>query len=167
MATAKGNVPAANPAEVDESSTELVTRAPSNGSGSSALDKMAMLSSGAGVYTTIVGTTLEARKSTLNAVTNAEPIADHLGETINLVHVVAQAVTVVDEKSGESNDTVRTILLADDGKAYAAISEGLLGSLRDIFGIMGEPNTWPEPLPVQVVEKRSRSGFRFMKIELA
>lgn len=159
---AKGNVNA--PAETpDEPATEIIRAT----GGASALDKMAMLSSGSGIVTTIKGSDLAARKATLNAVTNAEPLADHLNETIELVHIVAQAVTIADDKTGEVTETVRTILLAADGSAYAAVSEGILGSLRDIFGIMGQPDTWPEPLPVKVVEKRGRSGFRFMKIELA
>jgi hypothetical protein len=167
MASKSGNVAADNTAEtVTETDTGAeIVRA--NNGGASALDKLAMLSSGSGIVSTIQGTDVEARKATLNAVTNAEPIADHLGETINMVHAVFQAVTVADDKTGEVNDTVRTVLLDADGKAYAAISDGLIGSLRDVFGIMGQPSTWPEPLPVKVVEKRGRSGFRFMKIELA
>lgn len=164
MAKQNGNV--TEPAEtVDETGTEIV-RANSNG-GASALDKLAMLSSGSGIVTTIKGTDLAARKATLNAVTNAVPIADHLGKTIALTNCVFQAVTVVDDKTGEATDTVRTILLADDGTAFAAVSDGILGSLRDVFGIMGQPDTWPEPLPVQVVEQRGRSGYRFMKLVLA
>jgi hypothetical protein len=65
------------------------------------------------------------------------------------------------------SDVPRTILLTDDGTAYAAVSDAILGSLRDVFGIMGHPSEWTEPLPVKVVEKRGRSGFRFYKIELA
>jgi hypothetical protein len=162
MPKANGNVNADTTTE-SETGQEVIR---ANG-GTSALDKLAMLSSGSGIVTTITGSDLAAKKATLNAVTNAEPLADHLGETINLVHCVFQAVTIADEKTGETNDTVRTVLLAEDGKAFAAVSEGILGSLRDIFGIMGQPATWPEALPVQVVEKRGRSGFRFMKIELA
>lgn len=160
-----GNVAAAENVAADESGTEIV-RATGNG-GSSALEKLAMLSSGSGIVSTITGTDLASRKATLNAVTNAVPVSEHIGETINLTHCVFQAVTIVDDKTGESTDTVRTVLLDSDGNAYAAVSDGLLGSLRDVFGIMGQPDTWPEPLPVQVVEKRGRSGFRFMKLELA
>lgn len=133
---------------------------------SNVIERMAMLSNGSGIVSTLRGDSMEARKATLNAVTNASPISEHLGETINLVHVVVQAVTIVDDKTGEATDAVRAILLDADGSAYAATSDGLMGSLRDVFGIMGQPDTWPEPLPIKVVEKRGRSGFRFYKIEL-
>lgn len=124
------------------------------------------MQSGSNIMSTVKDDTLDGRKQTLAALTNAEPIAEHLNETINLVHVVMQAVELTDEKTGEVTDNVRTILLAEDGKAFAGVSNGLVGSLRDIFGIMGEPASWPEALPVQVVEKRGNKGFRFYKIEL-
>lgn len=150
----------------NEPATDIAV-AKSKGGTSSVIERMAMLASGSGVVTTMKGDSLEARKATLNAVTNAEPISDHLGETINLVHVVAQAVVIVDDKTSEATDAIRAILLDANGNAFAATSDGLMGSLRDIFGIMGQPDTWVEPLPIRVVEKRGRSGFRFYKIELA
>lgn len=138
----------------------------SDNSTNKAIATIGSMSSGNAIMSTVRDDTLEGKKKTLAALTNAEPIADHLNETINLVHVVMQAVELTDEKTGEVTDNVRTILLAEDGKAYAGVSNGLVGSLRDVFGIMGEPATWPEALPVQVVEKRGNKGFRFYKIEL-
>lgn len=133
----------------------------------SSIERMQSLSAGTGIVSTFQGDTIEERKATLNAVTNAEPIADNLDTVIQLAHVVTQSVTITDDKSGEMHDAVRVILIDASGVSYAAVSEGLMGSLRDVFGIMGHPSTWPEPLPIKVVEKRGRSGFRFMKIELA
>ena len=156
--TANGNV--TNPG------TDVEIVGPSVG-GSSALDKLNMLKTGSGIVTTMTGTDLDSRKATLNAVTNAEPVADHLDKTINLVHCVFQAVTINDANTGGEVEAVRTILLDADGSAYAAISDGLMGSLRDVFGIMGQPAEWPEPLPVQVQEKRSNAGRRFMTLVLA
>lgn len=132
----------------------------------SSVERMQSLKSGTGIMSTFEGDSIEERKQTLNAVTNATPIADSLGETINLVHVVAQSVTITDDKTGEVTDAVRTILIDSSGVSYAAVSDGLMGALRDVFGIMGQPSEWPEPLPVRVVEKRGRSGFRFMTLEL-
>lgn len=155
-------------APVAASSTDVAVSAAQRvqGATSGVVERMAMLANGSGIVSTLSGETLEARKATLNAVTNAEPVNEHLGETINLVHVVAQAVTLVDDKTGVATDAIRAILLDANGSAYAAVSDGLMGSLRDVFGIMGQPSTWVEPLPIRVVEKRGRSGFRFFKIEL-
>lgn len=161
MTTTNGNV-------TPGTDVEIVGAGASN---ASALDKLAMLSSGSGIVTTIKGDDLASRKATLNAVTSAKSLAESdilgKGEVFNLTNCVFQAVTVTDDNTGDQVDTVRTILLDDKGEAYYAISDGLVGSLRDFFGILGWPDTWPEPLPVQIVEERSRRGRRFMKLILA
>jgi hypothetical protein len=46
------------------------------------------------VYSTIVGDTPEAKIQILEAVTNAESLGDHLGETLLLKDVVVQATTM-------------------------------------------------------------------------
>jgi hypothetical protein len=162
MSSKSGNVAA------DHTPETVTDVAVSRGNGgSSVIERMAMLNAGTGIVSTLDGATREGKVATLNAVTNAEPINEHLGEVINLTHVVVQAVQIADEKTGEVSDVPRTILLTDDGTAYAAVSDAILGSLRDVFGIMGHPSEWTEPLPVKVVEKRGRAGFRFYKIELA
>jgi hypothetical protein len=119
------------------------------------------------IYSTIAGDTREEKIQILDAVTNAEPVGDHLGETIALRHVIAQATQVEDANTGEMRDAVRTIIIDDDGKAFAAVSDGMLMALQNIFGIMGNPNTWAEPLPITVVEVKGRKGFKFFTVRIA
>lgn len=135
--------------------------------GNAALDSLQSLRQGSAVFTTLTGDDFASKKLTMQAMTNALPVSEHLGKTIKLTNVVCQAVTVADIQTGEETDAVRVILLSEDGKAYAGVSSGLLGSLRDLFAIMGMPETWAEPIPCKVVEKRSRAGRRFMTLELA
>ena len=130
----------------------------------SALDS---LSSGAGIFSTFSADTPEARVATFNAISNAERIDDNLGKTIMLRNVVAQAVEIADMQSGEVQDAVRVILLDDDGTAYAAVSGGLVGSLRDLFGIFGKPETWSDPLPVKVEEIKTRAGRKAFVIKMS
>jgi hypothetical protein len=100
--------------------------------------------------------------------TNATPVADALGTVINLENIVAQAVTINDAATGGEIDAVRVILVDADGSAYAAVSDGIMGSLRDIFAVLGEPSTWSAPLPVTVTENAgSIKGRKYFKIVLA
>jgi hypothetical protein len=117
------------------------------------------------IYSTIVGDSPEAKRLILSAVTDAEPIADHLNEVIHLKDVIVQATTLADD-SGEERDALRTILIDADGKAYAAVSDGLFKYLQNMFAILGNPTTWSEPLAIRVVEKRGRKGFRFFTVQL-
>jgi len=119
-----------------------------------------------GVFSTFKGEDFKTRVAVYQALTDAEPVADHVGETIQLANVVAQAVEVADE-TGAVNETVRVILVDDKGKSYAALSDGLFRSIRNIFGILGEPQQWGQPLPVKVLEEKSRKGFRFFTLKIA
>ena len=119
------------------------------------------------IYCSFALDSQESKVRALDALTNAEPVGDHLDETINLRDVMVQATTMVDEATGEERDALRTILIADDGSAYAAMSDGLFKALQNFFGILGQPATWVEPLPVKVVEVKGRKGFKFFTIKIA
>ena len=118
-------------------------------------------------YSSIQGNDLDARKKLYTAIAAAEQLSDNLGKTINLKDVVVLPVTSENEETGEIEEYERTTLIDADGKAYAAGSSGVVSSLKNLFGVFGEPNTWEKPLPIKGVEKKGRKGFKFFSIELA
>lgn len=118
------------------------------------------------VYSSFKADDFETRKVVLAATTNAVPLVDHLNEHIALANVVVQAIQITDEKTGETDDAARTILIAEDGKAYAAVSGGIFRALTNIFGIVGQPHTWDKPLDIEVVQERGRRGFNYFTIKL-
>lgn len=118
------------------------------------------------VFSSIKGDDFATKARVLAATTNAVALNEHLGETILLKDVVVQAIEIADEQTGEQNEAARVILLAEDGTSYSAVSEGIFKALTNMFGILGQPHTWPHALPVQVVEERSRKGFKFFTIKL-
>ena len=118
------------------------------------------------IYCSFALDTQESKVRALDALTNAEQVGDHLDETILLRDVMVQATTMVDE-NGQERDALRTILIADDGSAYAAMSDGLFKALQNFFGILGQPATWTEPLPIKVTEVKGRKGFKFFTIKIA
>lgn len=118
-------------------------------------------------YSSITGTDIEARKKVYTAISAAQQLSDHLGKTINLKDVIVQPVTSENEETGEVDEYLRTTLIDADGTAYAAGSSGVASSLKNLFGVFGEPEIWTEPLAIKVVEKKGRKGFKFMSIELA
>lgn len=135
--------------------------------GNTAMNQIANLTGGvASLWSSIQGDTQTDRVKVLSAVTDAEPLSEHLGETLNLRHVIAQATQIKDEKTGEINDAIRTILITEEGDAYAAVSVGLFQYLKNLFDIVGHPSTWDGPLAIQVVEKKGRKGYRFMTVKM-
>ena len=144
------------------------TNLPARASGVSTDNKLAGISGERAMFhSSFDRTTPEGKIQTYDAMSNAVPVADHLGETINFVHFAAMVVEIADDKTGELNEAIRVILIDDKGVAYAAVSDGLLRSLQNIVSIFGDPSTWDAPLPIQVVEERGRSGFRYMTVKLA
>ena len=117
-------------------------------------------------YSSIQGDDLAARKAVYNAVSAANQLADNLGKTILLKDVIVQPVTSENEQTGEIEEYLRTTLIAADGTAYSAGSGGVASSLKNLFDVLGEPSSWTEPLPIKVVEKKGRKGFKFFTIEL-
>lgn len=118
------------------------------------------------VYSTISDATFEGRLATVSALMNTVPLSDHLGEVINLANVVTQVVEInAKDENGKTRkvETVRIILVDDEGNAYHSVSDGVLSSVQTLFGGLGMPDTWPGGfVKVSPIEVKTRSGFRTM-----
>ena len=120
------------------------------------------------LYSTIIADDLDGKKKVLNAITNSVPVSDHLRKKIMLKDFVIQAASMIDDETAEERDVLRTILIAADGVAYHAISDGLFKALQTYTGLLGHPSEWPEEgIAVTVEEVKSRRGFKFFTIKLA
>lgn len=130
----------------------------------------ALKSGSSNVLSTFEGGEFADKIKVIAAMTSAKPIADNLGTIINLRNVVVQPVDMPVDEKDESKGTAevpRIILVDEDGTAYAAISSGIFKSLENIFGVLGQPATWPTALPVVVTEEKSRKGFKFFTLSIA
>lgn len=108
------------------------------------------------LFTTIKGEDFSAKLALNNAIADAEPIDKHLDKWINLKDIVIQDVefTDEDESTGEVTTTpgIMVVLVDDQGKAYRAFSNGVFRDLQRLLNILGDPNTWPDPVSVKVVQ---------------
>lgn len=115
------------------------------------------------MYSSIKTDDFASRLRIVQAMTTSSPVDDHLGETINLTNFIVQPVDLVNA-TGEVNTAPRIVLIDADGTAYHATSVGLLTALRNVTGVLGEPSTWPEAVPIVVIEQKSRNGYKFFTI---
>ena len=118
------------------------------------------------IYSSFNSDDFTGKLKVIGAVTNSEPIADALGKQIDLVNYVVHEVTVKDKETGEIANVARLILIAADGSAYHAISTVMLNRLRDMVGVLGNPDSWPTPVPVFVSEERS-GAYRYYDLRVA
>lgn len=126
----------------------------------------------AAVRSTLKGSDTITRRRVFKAVTTAESLTDHVGETILVEHIVQQKVTgepEVDDVTGEvrAQNYTRTILVGPEGSpSYVAASKGIENSVDSILAILGDPNTWDEP-EAFVITKQGKKPREFYTLEMA
>lgn len=136
---------------------------------SAARSAVASLNSGGmSMWSSLPNESFDDKRQVLALMTNAATAveAELVGKTINLRHVIVHVVELEDEKTGEMTEQNRVVLITEEGESYAAISSGLMRSLENIIAMFGTPDVWEGPIPVQLVEKRSRAGFRFYSLNV-
>lgn len=98
-----------------------------------------------------------------NAVNGAdEQLADHIGEVLEVVNVVAHPIELPDEITGEVIRCLRTVLITKEGKSYVAVSQGIASALSRIFSIIGMPDggAWEkEPVKMKIKQVKTRNGM--------
>ena len=119
-----------------------------------------------GIFTTVKGTDFDSRRKIFSAVNDAKPVADLLGKPFVIADLVIEATEFVNEKTGEVEPSVRTIFITPDGDAYQAFSGPVFNAAKRLLGLLGEPESWPEPVKVRVTEE-GKGTNRFYKLTLA
>lgn len=109
--------------------------------------------------------TMDGKMALYNAMQTADKVDEHLNEPLHVTNVLAQAIEVVNQETGEINSSTRVVIHAEEGD-FAAASPTLAHAFGSLFSIFGTPDTWDHPLVLRVVEKKSRRGFKFFDLEL-
>ena len=101
----------------------------------------------------------KSKASIYNAINSPdEKLSEHIGEVLELIHIVAHEVQLVDEETGELVRVLRTILVDKNGKSYEAVSGGVANSISRLLQIFGQPAEWTEPIKVKAKQKATRNG---------
>lgn len=119
-----------------------------------------------GIFTTVKGTDFDSRRKIFSAVNDAKPVSDLNGKPFVIADLVIEATEFVNEKTGEAEPSVRTIFITPDGDAYQAFSGPVFNAAKRLLGLLGEPESWPEPVKVHVTEE-GKGTNRFYKLALA
>lgn len=119
-----------------------------------------------GIFTTVKGDDFETKAKIFNAVNDAKPVSDLSGKPFEIADLVIEATEFVNEKTGETEPSVRTIFITPSGDAYQAFSGPVFNAAKRILALLGEPSAWPSPLKVRVTEEGSGKN-RFYKLALA
>lgn len=77
-------------------------------------------------YSSIQATDAETKKLVVNAMNNAESLADYEGKTLNVIGVFTKpGIRRARDKNGVDTPCTNTTLICEDGTAYFSQSEGV------------------------------------------
>lgn len=110
-------------------------------------------------------TTRDGKMALYNAMQTSDRVDEHLNEPLHVTNVLAQAIEVANQETGEINSSIRVVIHAEEGD-FAAASPTLAHAFGNLFSIFGTPDKWDAPLVLKIVEKKSRRGYKFFDIEL-
>lgn len=131
-------------------------------------EKIASMREGTFVWSPTLtgGSTFDERKAVVKAMTTAEPLSGYMEKPIKLRTFVVQGVELSPDEAGEVTNAIRTILVATDGKAYAAVSDGIFKALQVMVQVLGPVDTWVgQDVTVKAVSGKARRGS-FFTLEL-
>ncbi len=101
-------------------------------------------------------------KETLIAMNDTIEATELKSKAAKIVHVIVHNATVTDEDGIES-PVRRSVLIDTKGVAYACVSDGVISSLQQLAAVFGAP-PWDEGLPLRMIEKQTRRGFRTYRL---
>lgn len=110
-------------------------------------------------YCSFNANTPEGKVSLYTAMNNPTfRVEEKLNCTIALKDVYAEAVQFVSDKTGEVTDSVRIVLIDDEGNSYGCCSKGMFSAVKKLIQVFGAP-TWEEPILVQPYQTPTRNGI--------
>lgn len=112
-------------------------------------------------FCSMVAVDTKAKKTLFNATSNPAKISSMIGKTIDLLHFYVEIIQVVSEQTGEIVNVPRVVLIDKSGNGYQGVSIGLYNALKRIVSMFGMPETWNEPLTVEVQQIEVKNGRTF------
>lgn len=122
-------------------------------------------------YSSINADDPASRLEILSAVTDSEPVREHLKKLVFIENIVIQRIEMADQQTGEMVTQPRIVFLVrqgtEDGDPIAlhAISQGLLRSVNNLIGIAGEPSTWTGALPPAAFLLAGPAGRQYLTMK--
>ena len=112
-------------------------------------------------FCTMTAVDKKAKATLFNATGNPDKITSMIGKTIDLLHFYVEIIQVVSEQTGELCNVPRVVLIDKSGKGYQAVSIGMYNAIKRIVSMYGLPETWDEPLSVEVQQIETKNGRTF------
>lgn len=91
-------------------------------------------------------------------------LREGVGRRVNLAHVLMHPAEKHDDKTGETIDLLRMVLIDADGSMHECYATGVSKALRVLFQTFGPP-PWPKGLPLTVRQVKTSRGYLMLSLE--
>lgn len=117
------------------------------------------------VYSSLTANNIAEQKALYKIINTDEKLADMINREIDIKDLFIENVSIVDDDTNEVAIQKRAIVVAKDGKAYSAVSSGLINSLLKMIRIFGAP-TWNDEMRVMVKQVKTKRGRNTFTLEV-
>lgn len=76
-------------------------------------------------------------------------IANFINKTLKVQNVLVEIREIMNEDTGEIETAPRVVLIAENGKAYQAVSKGIFNAIKNAYEIFGAA-PWEPPLEIEI-----------------
>ena len=120
------------------------------------------------VYCSFKPKSTEERKKLFNSLESCDIILnDIVGQKITVKDVYIQEYSRTDKETGEKmSNGHRTIIFDDKGKTYVTISNYFFVTMAKLFNSVGTPDTWNEPMVIEITKRETKSGGKALGFKL-
>ena len=113
-------------------------------------------------FSSIKADNKESRLALFNALESCDKlISECKGEKITVKDVY------IEKYMKDGKEKFRTIIFDKDGKTFVTTSYGIVNALNKIFALCGEPQTWAEPITVEIAERPLGNGKAALTLKVA
>ena len=119
-------------------------------------------------YCSVKAETMDDKKKLYNALESCDVIInDIVGQKIKVKDVYIQEFPRVNKESGEPMSNGHRVILFDEaGKTYVTASNYFFVSLMRVLNAFGDPNTWSEPLEIEITKRPTKGGNNCLSLKL-
>lgn len=119
----------------------------------------------AAFYSSIKGDDMDSKLAVASALSNAESLSDNLNKHLAVKDLIVQHVELVNEQTGKLESAPRITIITADGAAYSATSIGVFSAVKQLLGVVGEPETWTKPIDMFAVSEKGNNGYKYTTLK--
>jgi len=124
-----------------------------------------LVSGGQGMWTSLDKTKPSDQAIMIKCLGTADKRSDDvINQILNVRHILAHNVEMVNSQTGEVMQSVRIVLVTTDGETIGTVSKGIYSSLQSITSIVGVP-PWDNGIRLRIKPQTTRNGFRTLVLE--